>query len=220
VIKHFWRLLLARLKKAVDYISELCSSKKEKRQRLGKTLQVQYERWVKTLALKDFLKFNEIVMANKTEIGAAQFFGKFRAYAFEEYIYRLLKEKIPLKRPFEIFWGEKCLVWQKANKNYALEFDISIGLEKDGFVDPMVVVDAKVELDSSRLKTALASFAMLKKWKPEAKCVIAYISRELDNSLLELARDWADGIFQFSLENDESVAFLDFVAVSLNGDKD
>ena len=101
-----------------------------------------------------------------------------------------------------------------------MEFDISIGLEKDGFVDPMVVVDAKVELDSSRLKTALASFAMLKKWKPEAKCVIAYISRELDNSLLELARDWADGIFQFSLENDESVAFLDFVAVSLNGDKD
>ena len=107
MIKHFWRLLLARLKKAVDYISELCSSKDEKRQRLGKTLQVQYERWVKTLALKDFLKFNEIVMANKAGIGAAQFFGKFRAYAFEEYIYRLLKEKIPLKRPFELFLGRK-----------------------------------------------------------------------------------------------------------------
>jgi len=216
VIKHFWRPLLARLKKAIDYINELCSSKRENQRKLGRALQAQYERWVKTLALKDFLKFNETVMANKAEIGAAQFFGKFRAYAFEEYIYRLLKEKTRLKRPFELFWGEKCLVWQKASENYALEFDISIGLEKDGFVDPVVVVDAKVELDSSRLKTALASFAMLKRWKPEAKCVIAYISRELDNSLLELARDWADGIFQFSLENDESKAFLDFVAACLN----
>jgi hypothetical protein len=207
---------LARLKKAVDYINELCSSKKEKRQRLGRALQAQYGRWVKTLALKDFLEFNETVMVNKAEIGAAQFFGKFRAYAFEEYIYRLLKEKIPLKKPFELFWGEKCLVWQKANENYALEFDISIGLKREGFIDPVVVVDAKVELDSSRLKTALASFAMLKKWKPEAKCVIAYISRELDKSLLELARDWANGIFQFSLEKDESAAFLDFVAACLN----
>ncbi|MEM1566086.1 MAG: hypothetical protein QW510_03230 [Candidatus Bathyarchaeia archaeon] len=208
---------MARLKKAADYISELCASESENKRNLGETLKTLYEKWTKTLALKDFLEFNEIIMANRTEIGKAQFFGKFRAYAFEEYIYRLLKEKIRLGR-LEIFWAEKCLVWQENGEEYAIEFDISMGTKKGEFVDPTVVLDAKVELDSSRLKTAVASFAMLKQWKPEAKCAVVYIKRELDASLLKLARNWADGIFQLSLKNNETAAFLDFVAKCLSAD--
>lgn len=203
------------MKKPVDYINELRFSERESRRRLGETLRAQYERWRRTLALKDFIKFNETIKANKSEIGIAQFFGKFRAYAFEEYIYRLLKEKVCIPEPLKTFWCEKCLVWQKNGKSYALEFDISIGVKKEGFIDPTMVFDAKVELDSSRLKTALASFAMLKKWKPTAKCVVAYVTRELDDNLLELAEDWADGIFQFNLENGETSAFIDYVAMSL-----
>lgn len=203
---------MARIKKAIDYIYELQTSKIKKRKALGERLQAQYEKWTETLALKDFLKFNETIMANKIEIGAAQFFGKFRAYAFEEYIYRLLKAKVPIEKPLDVFWAEKCLVWQEPNEKYALEFDVSVGVKKDEFVDPTVVLDAKVELDSSRLKTALASFALLKRWKPEAKCAVVYARRELDNSLLKLARNWVDGIFQFSLENDEAAPFLSFVA--------
>ncbi|MEM3796816.1 MAG: hypothetical protein QXD34_00655 [Candidatus Bathyarchaeia archaeon] len=203
---------MARIKKAIDYINELCESKNEKQRALGETLRAQYKRWTETLTLEDFLKFSETIMENKAEIGAAQFFGKFRAYAFEEYIYRILKAKIHIEKPLEIFWAEKCLVWREKGKEYAMEFDVSIGTCKGELVDPMIVLDAKVELDSSRLKTAIASFAILKKWKPEAKCIVAYVKRELDDNLLKLARNWADGVFQFSLENNETEAFLIFVA--------
>jgi hypothetical protein len=207
---------LTRAKKPIDYINELCSSKKAERQVLGKTLQAQYERWTKTLALKDFLEFNETIMANKSKIGVAQFFGKFRAYAFEEYVYRLLKERIAVKKPFEIFWGEKCLVWQDGKKSYAMEFDISIGRKANGFINPLVVFDAKVELDSARLKIAVASFAILKRWKPKTRCLLVYITRELDNYLLELAKDWVDGTFQLGLDKDETEAFLSYVAKCLH----
>jgi len=96
-----------------------------------------------------------------------------------------------------------------------MEFDVSIGSRKDAFVDPVVVLDAKVELDSSRLKTAVALFAMLKRWKPKAKCRVVYVRRELENSLLKIAGNWADGIFQmFSLNlfvyavDDEKRAYM------------
>lgn len=207
---------MARKKKAIDYIKELCKSKSEKQRTLGETLKAQYEKWTKTLALEDFLEFNEAIMANKAEIGAAQFFGKFRAYAFEEYVYRLLKAEIQLEKPLEIFWAEKCLIWREENVKYAVEFDISVGARKGEFVDPKVVLDAKVELDSSRLKTALASFAMLKRWRPEAKCAITYVRRELDGRLLKVARNWVDGIFQFDLQNDETGFLIDFVAEGLS----
>jgi len=206
---------LARAKKPIDYIKELYASRKTERQMLGKALQAQYERWTKTLALKDFLKFNETIMTNKNEIGVAQFFGKFRAYAFEEYVYRLLKERITVKKPLQVFWGEKCLVWQEGEKSYAMEFDISIGRKIGEFIDPAVVFDAKVELDSARLKTAVASFAILKRWKPITRCLLVYITRELDGCLLELTKDWIDGIFQLSWENDEVEAFLSHVAECL-----
>ncbi|MEM2281036.1 MAG: hypothetical protein QXZ68_03480 [Candidatus Bathyarchaeia archaeon] len=206
---------MARKKKAIDYINELCRSENGKKRALGKTLKAQYERWTETLALNDFLKFNETIMANKTEVGAAQFFGKFRAYAFEEYVYRLLKAKIRIEKPLEIFWAEKCLVWREEGEEYAMEFDVSIGTQEGVLVDPMVVFDAKVELDSSRLKTAVASFAMLKRWKPEATCGVVYVKRELENSLLKMAENWADGIFQLSLQNNETAALLNFVAECL-----
>jgi hypothetical protein len=206
---------LARVKKSIDYIKGLCSSKGTEQQALGRKLQAHYERWTKTLALEDFLKFNEAIMENKTKIGVAQFFGKFRAYAFEEYVYRLLKEKVPVQKPLEVFWGEKCLVWQNAEKDYAIEFDISIGRKMGEFIDPLVVFDAKVELDSARLKTALASFAILKSWKLGVKCVLVYVTKDLDNTLLELAKNWIDEIFRFSQEKDETSAFLNYIAKCL-----
>lgn len=201
---------MARKKKPINYIQELCLS--EKKRKLGKTLQAQYERWVKTLALEDFLEFFENIMANKERIGAAQFFGKFRAYAFEEYIYRLLKAKIHIKKPLDVFWAEKCLVCLGKNEEYALELDVSVGIKKGNFVDPTVVLDTKVELDSSRLKTAIASFAILKHWKPSVRCAVIYIRKELEDNLLRLAKNWADGIFQLNLQNNETAALLDFVA--------
>lgn len=153
---------MARVKKAIDYINALCLSENAEKRSLGKSLKAQYTKWTKTLNLKDFLVFNETIQKNKAQIGVAQFFGKFRAYAYEEYVYRLLRTKIHIPKPLQLFWGEKCLVWRKGGKEYALEFDVSIGKKTNNFVEPVMVLEAKVELDSARLKTALASFAILK----------------------------------------------------------
>lgn len=203
---------MTRVKKAINYINDLRLSREETRRGLGKLLLLKYEKWTKTLSLKAFLDFNDFVMKNKTEIGAAQFFGKFRAYAFEEYVYRLLKERVCINKPLGLFWGEKCPIWSNDGKSYAIEFDISIGRKAKGFVEPLMVFDAKVELDSARLKTALASFTMLKHWNPKVRCVLVYVTRELDEALLKLAKNWAEAIFQFSLENDETEAFIGYVA--------
>lgn len=200
------------MKKTIDYINELCLSKVAEKRALGDKLKAQYAKWTKTLNLRDFLSFNEIIQKNKAGIGVAQFFGRFRAYAFEEYIYRLLQTKIHFPKPLQLFWGEKCLVWRKYEKEYAMEFDVSIGNKTNHFVKPVMIFDAKVELDSARLKTALASFTILKNRNREAKCILMYVAKEIDSTLLELARHWMDGIFQISLKNDETASFLNYVA--------
>jgi hypothetical protein len=207
---------LTRVKRALKYIEDLRLSSYEAKRDIGELLETLYYRWIKTLSLKDFLEFNETIKLNKDLIGAAQFFGKFRAYAFEEYIYRLIKRRVNVPISLKIFWGEKCVVWRKLEKFYAVEFDVSIGLKEENYVDPKIVFDAKVELDSSRLKTALASFILLKDWKPEAKCIIVYVDRELDEALLCLAKNRVDGIFQLSLKNNETEAFLNFLSACLS----
>ncbi|MDI6805752.1 MAG: hypothetical protein QMD20_03690 [Candidatus Bathyarchaeia archaeon] len=206
---------MSRIKKAIDYINELRSSNNPKKQLLGKALAVQYAKWTKTLNLQDFLAFAKIIQDNKTEIGAAQFFGKFRAYAFEEYIYRLLQAKVRLSEPLQIFWGEKCLVWRKSEKEYAMEFDVAIGKKTNDFFEPKIVFDAKVELDSARLKTALASFAILKRWNAEVKCLLVYVIKDVDSAFMELASYWVDEFFHLSLEKDETRALLDYVSKCL-----
>jgi hypothetical protein len=203
---------VSRIKKAVDYINELLSSDSEKKQLLGKELTLQYAKWIKTLNLQDFLAFTKFIQENKNEIGAAQFFGKFRAYALEEYLYRLFQAKIRLPKPLQIFWGEKCLVWRKNGKEYAMEFDVAIGKKISGFVEPEIVFDAKVELDSARLKTSLASFTILKRWNMKVKCLLVYVVKDVDSALLELAGHWVDGIFCLSFEKDETKALLDYVS--------
>jgi len=96
-----------------------------------------------------------------------------------------------------------------------MEFDVSIGKKTNQFIEPVMISDAKVELDSARLKTALASFTILKNWNHKVKCLLVYVNKEIEATLLELAEHWIDGIFQFSLENNETAAFLDYVVKCL-----
>jgi len=206
---------LPRIKQTIDYINELCISINEEKKTLGKNLKTQYNKWIKTLAIEDFLTFIKTIKNNKAKIGVAQFFGKFRAYAFEEYIYRLLNAKISIPNYLQLFWGEKCLVWSKGGEEYVMEFDISIGRKMEHYVEPVVVFDSKVELDSSRLKTALASFIILKNSNLTTRCFLVYVEKMVDETLLRIASNWVDGIFQFNLENDERESFLVNVAKCL-----
>lgn len=209
---------MARLKKAIDYINFLCASKQRERQLLGEDLRRLYERWRSTLKLGDFLAFVDFIMVNKQLMGAAQFFGKFRAYAFEEYIYTLLINRCRLPHPMGIYWGEKCIVMHDGVKAYGMEFDVSVGVKNAGYVDPALVIDAKVELDSARLKASLGSFAILKRQKPEVKCALVYVLKELDEALLRLAGDWIDAFFNLSEDKDEVEGLINYVGSCVNRD--
>ncbi|MFQ6074132.1 MAG: hypothetical protein ACE5KC_02820 [Candidatus Bathyarchaeia archaeon] len=195
-------------KKTIDYINELRFGSDQEECMLGEELLRQYQRWNRSLRLRDILYFLNFIQNKKEKIGAAQFFGKFRACSFEEFIYRLLKTKLDITRRLQVFWGEKCLIWKRNSQRYGIEVDIAIGRKLDEFVEPAVAIDAKVELDSARLKTALASMLLVKRLNQQTKCFIVYIRREVSNPLLNAANTWVDGIFQFGPERNEITNFL------------
>lgn len=202
---------MPRIKRAIDYIGALCVSEDKEKIALGEKLKQLYDKWLKTLNLQDFMHFLETIKKNKDKIGVPQFFGKFRAYAFEEYVYKLINAKCCVPKGLQTFWGEKCIVWREGENEYAMEFDVSIGKRVNNFVEPKVVFEAKVELDSARLKTALASFAILKQSNPKAKCILIYLIKDFDPFLFKLGEHWADGTFQLNTKTSAPNNFVNFV---------
>jgi hypothetical protein len=200
-----------RKKKAIDYIDELRFSSDKQKSALGEKLVRQYETWTQSLQLKDLLSFLNCIQENKEKIGTAQFFGRFRASALEEFLYRLLKTKLELPSPLQIFWGEKCLIWMEKAQPYGVEVDITIGKRTKGFVEPLVAIDAKVELDAARLKTALASMLLIKRLNQETTCFLTYLRKEISDTLLNAVNTWIDGIFHFSLKQNQIASFLSAV---------
>ena len=143
---------MARLKKPVDYVNRLLLNPNSDIRKLGENLQKQYEQWKRSLNLKHLLNFMKTIQENRDKIGVAQLFGKFRAYSFEEFVYRLIQTKVFLPKGLSLYWGEKCLIWKKSNQKYAMELDVLIGRKIDNLVDATIAIDTKVELDASRLK--------------------------------------------------------------------
>ncbi len=199
---------MAKMKRPRDYIGDLCSSPNPETRRLGETLRGQYSHWTQNLSLEDLTTFLKIIQENKDRIGAPQLFGKFRAYSFEEFVYRLIQTRISIPENLGVHWGEKCLIWKGKGKKYGMELDILIGKKLNEFVEARIAVDAKVELDAARLKTTLASFLLLKEWSPQVKCFLVYTRGEINPILLGLAKPWIDGIYQFNLERDETERFI------------
>jgi len=200
---------LARLKKPINYIEELL--RKPETRALGEKLRRQYYKWIKSLKIEDFCNFIDLIEENKQAIGVAQFFGKFRAYSLEEYVHRLLREKCRIPENLEVYWGEKCLISKLDDVEYCMEADIIIGEKLNDCIKPEIVVDAKVELDASRFKTAIGTFTLIKQAHPEAKCFLVYLKRELDNVLLRLASSWISGVYSFNSRLDETGRFIESV---------
>ena len=200
---------MARLKKPINYIEELL--KKPKSKTVGEKLREQYYKWIKSLKIEDFCLFLDLIEKNRQVIGLAQFFGKFRAYSFEEYVYRLLKQKCSIPEKFEVYWGEKCRISKPNEEEYCMEADIIIGKKQDQCVKPKIVIDTKVELDASRFKNALASFMLIKRAHRKAKCFLVYIKKEIGDTLPQLASSWFDGIYSFNLRMNESRKFLTII---------
>jgi len=204
------------MKRPRDYIGDLCSSPDPETRRLGENLRGQYSHWTQSLSLEELTTFLETIQENKTRIGAPQLFGKFRAYAFEEFIYRLIQTRVSIPENLEVYWGEKCLIWNKGDRRYGTEMDILMGKKLNELVEAKVAVDAKVELDAARLKTTLASFLLLKEWSPKVKCFLVYMREEINPILLGLAKPWIDGIYQLSPEKDETEGFMRSLQDAIN----
>jgi len=201
---------LTRLKKPTDYVEDLCASQDVETRQIGFLLRRKYRAWTANLKVRDFEVFLNTIQRHKDKIGPAQFFGKFRAYAFEEYVYRLIKSKVLLPKGFDVFWGEGVQVRQEKGQTYNMEVDVSIGrYGKYGFIYPLVVVDCKVEIDASRLKTAIASFTLLKHFTPDVDCFLLYIRKDVGDLFFQLVRNWIDGAYQISIRNDESERFIE-----------
>jgi len=199
---------MAKMKRPMDYIGDLCSSPNPETRRLGETLRGQYSQWTQNLSLEGLTTFLRTIQENKDRIGAPQLFGKFRAYAFEEFVYRLIQARIFIPENLGAYWGEKCLIWNDDSQKYGTELDILIGKKLNEFIEAKVAVDAKVELDAARLKTTLASFLLLKERNPKVKCFLVYMREEVNPILLDLAKPWIDGIYQLSPERDETEGFI------------
>ncbi|MBS7643989.1 hypothetical protein KEJ26_05390 [Candidatus Bathyarchaeota archaeon] len=200
---------MARLKKPINYIEDLCASQDVQTRQIGFLLKRNYRIWTTNLKLHDFEVFLSTIQRHKEKIGLAQFFGKFRAYAFEEYVYRLIKSKIPLPRGFDVFWGEEVQVLLEKDRAYNMEVDISIGRPgKYDSICPTVVVDCKVEIDASRLKTAMASFAILKQFIPDVNCFLVYMKKDVSDIFFQLVCNWIDGAYDISTVKDESKRFI------------
>lgn len=206
---------MSRLKKPIDYVNVLRLNPKREKHELGEILHRQYQQWTRSLLLRDLLGFIQTIQEGQDHIGAAQLFGKFRAYSLEEFVYRLIRAKVSMHEPLGVYWGEKCMIWRGGGREYGMEIDVLIGKKLDGFVQPMVAVDAKVELDASRLKTSLASFLLLKRFHPHAKCFLVYIIEEVDPPLLRLTKPWIDRVYEFSAERDETAAFVESVQAAV-----
>lgn len=200
---------MARLKKPIDYVNQLLLNPNPDLRKLGENLQKQHGQWKRSLNLKHLLSFMKTIQENRDKIGVAQLFGKFRAYSFEEFVYRLIQAKVSILPPFNVYWGEKCLIWKGDDGEYGMELDVVVGKKLNQFVvEPQVAVEAKVELDASRLKTALTSFLLLKQRYPNVKCFLVYMFGEIDPLLMKLTAPWIDGIYQFSPHKDETTAFV------------
>ena len=196
----------------MDYVNQLLLNQDPDLQKLGENLQEHYGQWTRSLNPKHLLNFVKAIRENKEKIGVAPLFGKFRAYSFEEFVYRLIQAKVLIPKPLNVYWGEKCLVWKDDDREYRMELDVVIGKKLNEFVvEPQVAVEAKVELDASRLKTALASFLLLKQRYPNVKCFLVYMFGEIDSFLMKLTAPWIDGIYQFSEDRNESRAFVKLV---------
>jgi len=199
---------MTKIKKPIDYINTLRFSSDSETRGLGEALHKKYLQWTQSLNLNNLIDFLKAIQENRERIGVAQLFGKFRAYSFEEFVYRLVQTKVSVPKELSLYWGEKCLIWKEGGQISGTELDVLVGRKIDDFVDAVIAVDAKVELDASRLKTTLSSFILLKRWNPDVKCFLVYMLREINPLLLKLTKPWVDETYHLGPEKDETLAFI------------
>ncbi len=152
------------MKTALVYINETIPKLKEK-----------YVKLMETLDYKLFEELMEEIIKEKAK--TPQYIGKFRSTMMEEYVAETLRRKlnnpnIKVVRQYEMTIGE-------------YKFKVDIAVLEEGKIKH--IIECKVELDSSRLKTAIGELILAKLHNPNIKVHIVYYKPEISIKLLKLA---------------------------------
>jgi len=182
----------------MDYISALLSKPSTKD--LGLLLLDYYNSLMKTLTTEQLALLLSTIERNHEKIGRPQYFGKFRAFLFEEYIMKRIINHLNTQKNIVFEW-EPCI---EISKDYCIEVDILASqILPDNSTKYLLGIECKVELDASRLKEALANLILIKAKYPHILAFIVFFKKDVSERLIDIALKYIDGIVEVSHKNDE-----------------
>jgi hypothetical protein len=72
-----------------------------------------------------------------------------------------------------------------------------IGSKNDRYVDPSIIVEAKVEVDAPRLKNVFMNFTLAKMLKPNVKTILVYVKWNASQILKSIMSKYINGVYRF-----------------------
>lgn len=185
--------------RGIDYINRILNMGFHD---FGLKLLSLYNRWKTSLSIQDFMEFSDYIssLLGNSMFKAnfsPQMMGQFRAYSFEEYIYDLIASRMDLPSSmYNLLWNEKIPLWSECREVYESSFDIIILKRRDN--KPKVVIEAKIDVDSPRLRIVLFNSLLLSKLYDDLYCYLVFINWNASSLLRSMALKFVDGVFNVS----------------------
>jgi len=208
-----------RRRKALSYIEKLMMHD----YRLGVKLRESYNQWIETLNIDDFNRFLDLIYEFRENImrstgGLMQMIGQFRAYSLEEYVYQVIRRRVRVPVGMDVYWNDDVVVWRINSYVYTVRFDLLIGSKNNKYVDPSIIVEAKVEVDAPRLKNVFMNFTLAKFLKPNVETILVYVRWNASQALKSITLKYINKVYWFGAGCMGNVdMFVDYLNQYLQG---
>jgi len=208
-----------RRRKALNYIEKLMMHDYE----LGVKLRESYNQWIETLSIDDFNRFLNLIYEFRENImrstgGLMQMIGQFRAYSLEEYVYQVIRRRVRVPVGMDVYWNDDVVVWRINSYVYTVRFDLLIGSKNNRYVDPLIIVEAKVEVDAPRLKNVFMNFTLAKILKPNVETILVYVRWNASQTLKSITLKYVNKVYWFGAGCMGNVdMFVDYLNQYLQG---
>ena len=208
-----------RRRKALSYIEKLMMHD----YRLGVKLRESYNQWIETLNIDDFNRFLDLIYEFRENImrstgGLMQMIGQFRAYSLEEYVYQVIRRRVRVPVGMDVYWNDDVVVWRINSYVYTVRFDLLIGSKNNRYVDPSIIVEAKVEVDAPRLKNVFMNFTLAKFLKPNVETILVYVRWNASQTLKSITLKYVNKVYWFGAGCMGNVdMFVDYLNQYLQG---
>jgi len=208
-----------RRRKALSYIEKLMMHD----YRLGVKLRESYNQWIETLNIDDFNRFLDLIYEFRENImrstgGLIQMIGQFRAYSLEEYVYQVIRRRVRVPVGMDVYWNDDVVVWRINSYVYTVRFDLLIGSKNNKYVDPSIIVEAKVEVDAPRLKNVFMNFTLAKFLKPNVETILVYVRWNASQALKSITLKYINKVYWFGAGCMGNVdMFVDYLNQYLQG---